>query len=521
MRACNRDPWKARGARFLGNVFNPTPSQAASCLGFRAQVASDGERYDIPMDMSAIVLLSFLIGGGSGDLLDYVPTQMYWQNHGVIVTSDAMRQEAAAQQPPDASALIDQLGAADPRQRGAAGEKIISLGPSVLPQVLQATRLPDAEIALRATGLVERLQNLIPQRNIRRLMAIRTLGELKDRQALPLLRSELDSPDMFAADYAAAAIDAIEGRPHRPRRTTAAREDVWLLPVDCRAVAQLIPRGHGPIVVDQIAAGLPLRPGEDKKATIEHLCKFALDTAEQIGDVRLDALSVGCSGDLTADRGVLVCIATGQYDASLVARVARNSKLPRKTVDGIDVFDLDDDTSLFFPSNRRLVLLASPEAFKLPVAQMIAAVKNNDAALKRSPDMMKRIGAAAPQGDNENRPIWAAAQMTAAYKNVLGIQNLDGFTLTADEWAGKLHVTLHGQSPDAQSADAAALQLGGMAAAAGGFCKLSESVEPALSAATHFFQSAKIHAAGSSVIGTADLEESPAALLMLALDAAY
>jgi hypothetical protein len=473
------------------------------------------------MDMSAIVLLSFLIGGGSGDLLDYVPTQMYWQDRGVAITPDVMRQEAAAQQPPDASALIDQLGAPDPQQRDAAGEKIIALGPSVLPQVQQATHSPDAEIALRATGLVERLQNLIPQRSVRRLMAIRTLGELRDRQALPLLRSELDSPDMFVADYAATAIDAVEARPHPARRTTAARENFWLLPADSRAVAQLIPRGHGPIVVDQIAAGLPLRPGEDKKTTIEHLCKFALDTAEQIGDVRLDALSVGCSGDLAADRGVLVCIASGQYDASLITRVARSSKLPRKMVDGIDVFDIDDDTSLFFPSNKRLVLLASPEAFKLPVAQMIAAVKNNDAALKRSPDMMKLIADAAPHGDNENRPVWAAAQMTDAYKNVLGVQNLDSFTLTADELPGKLHVTLHGQSPDAQTADAAALQLSGMAAAAGGFCKLSESVEPALSAATHFFQSAKIHAAGPTVIGTADLEESPAALFMLALDAAY
>jgi hypothetical protein len=201
--------------------------------------------------------------------------------------------------------------------------------------------------------------------------------------------------------------------------------------------------------------------------------------------------------------------------------VARAAKLPHKSVNGTEVFDLDDDTALFFPSNHRMVLLASPAPFQVPVEQMIAAIKKNDKALKRATDMTKLIASVMPHQGDKSRAVWAAAQMTDAYKSATNIQNLDSFALTVDESAGELRLSLHGQCADAQTASAAALQLSGMAAAAGGFTKLSESVEPALSAATHFFQSAKIRADGTGVIGTAELEESPAALFMLALDAVY
>ncbi len=46
------------------------------------------------MNPSFLVLLSFIVGGGSGDLLDYVPTQGYWNDRGIVVTTDAMLHEA-------------------------------------------------------------------------------------------------------------------------------------------------------------------------------------------------------------------------------------------------------------------------------------------------------------------------------------------------------------------------------------------------------------------------------------------
>ena len=163
------------------------------------------------MSPSFIVLLSFLIGGGSGDLLDYVPTQSYWSDRGVSVTVDSMLEEAGPAAPQNIAGLIADLGAADPQAHDAAAQKIIKLGPVVLPQLREAAEGADPEIAERSTVIIRLLRPQITVAAVRRLMAVRALGELKDAKALPFLQSQLASSEMFMADYAQIAIGAIKG----------------------------------------------------------------------------------------------------------------------------------------------------------------------------------------------------------------------------------------------------------------------------------------------------------------------
>ena len=39
---------------------------------------------------SFMMILLALLGGGGNDLLDFIPTQNYWQMRGVVLTAEAM-----------------------------------------------------------------------------------------------------------------------------------------------------------------------------------------------------------------------------------------------------------------------------------------------------------------------------------------------------------------------------------------------------------------------------------------------
>ena len=143
------------------------------------------------MEVSGLLMLLLMSGGGN-DLLDYVQAKAYWQLKGVPVTAAAMTGELA---PPKAE-----------------GAKEAAAGP---------------QTAAKAAV-------------VRRLMAIRTLGELKDAQALAVLQPLLKSTALFEAEYAQQAIAAIEGKPFARPRTAAKQmaQDPWLLPADCGIVGR-------------------------------------------------------------------------------------------------------------------------------------------------------------------------------------------------------------------------------------------------------------------------------------------
>src|SRR5437764_8476301 len=110
------------------------------------------------MVMSYAGMLMMLLGGGANDLLDLVHTDSYWKAKQVTVSVEQLITDANSKAPVN----------------------------------------PDAA-APQAAG-------------VRRLMAIRTLGELKKAEALTMLQSLVDSKEPFVADYAKAAIAAIEGK---------------------------------------------------------------------------------------------------------------------------------------------------------------------------------------------------------------------------------------------------------------------------------------------------------------------
>src|SRR5580700_10391888 len=121
-----------------------------------------------------LYLLMFVLGG-SNDLLDYVPTNAYWQSKQVQITLDTMTAELVEPAAPDVSSLIDDLSNPDPQVRSSAGKKLIAMGRKIIPQLWGAVNNGDPETSNQARQLIGQIDVASKPMLIRRLMAIRAL----------------------------------------------------------------------------------------------------------------------------------------------------------------------------------------------------------------------------------------------------------------------------------------------------------------------------------------------------------
>ncbi len=70
---------------------------------------------------SFLAALLTLLGGGTNDLLDYIPSDVFWKAKHAVVTPEAMIAELKDQQGEDIAQLIKDLGANEFQQREDAG----------------------------------------------------------------------------------------------------------------------------------------------------------------------------------------------------------------------------------------------------------------------------------------------------------------------------------------------------------------------------------------------------------------
>jgi hypothetical protein len=324
------------------------------------------------------VLLS---GGGMGnDLLDYLPTDAYWKAKGVTVSVERLVAELSPAEPVDTAALIRDLGADKHETREAAMQKLRALGPVALPALKKAAEADDPEVKTRARELLEGLAGGTQAMAVRRLMAIRSLGELKKPEALPALRALLEAKEPFAADYARQAIAAIEGKPYeRPQATKEMMgRDLCLLPAKCGAVAQMRMPGGQNMTFDKLlqSAATMLPPGQDAGKMLDELTQGICAVAERVGNIRLDAITLGVADDVGNKTGFVVVVARGLYDAQAVKAAFAQQNIASSKVEGVEVFSAVR-MWLIPCSNDRFIFAAGPSQEQLPVKDLVAALQAN------------------------------------------------------------------------------------------------------------------------------------------------
>ena len=465
------------------------------------------------MGMSAIAILMALLGGTGNDLLDYVPTKAFWKSQGVEVTTVKLLAELkAVEEAADASKLIKQLGAAEQAQREQAQRKLEAMGPAALPQLRKAAKSPDAEVAMRVQSLIASLSKKGAARTARRLMAIRALGERKDRKAVAALRKLLKSKAVFEAEYAARAIAAIEGKPFKRSdvSTKAMASDLWLLPGNCAAVGQFrLPPGK-PLPPGGLAKMLaPMMPEGGPGMLLAKLDEALIAAAVELGNVRLEGVTFGVADDVGQESGYVVLVVRGLYDPAAARSILIDrARLKPEKVGALELLRIQGKSVIILASKERLLFLAGASREKMPVEQMAAALKAGKGKLADNKQMAKLIKSVDRTG-----PIWAACRVSETYRKSSLLAPFRTLTLTTKRRPKELRFTLSASGTDAEKVAAAVKELNGhMAKAREELARPAERM-PALKPVLSLLASIKATAKGANATVTGRLVGGPRTLL--------
>jgi hypothetical protein len=465
---------------------------------------------EIIMMGSSMMLMMVLMGGGGGnDLVDYIDTNSYWALQSVEVTVPAMKAQLMPADAKAAAALAKDLIGDDEAKATAAAAKIKLIGLAAMPHLEKAARDAQGkpEKAGRVQNLIGQLYSSLQGPAVRRLMAIRTLGELKKTDALATLTPLLKSKTLFEAEYAAAAIAAIGGKEFK-RPGLAAKDlikDVYLLPVGCGVVGQVtMPPGKPVDIAKAIKAmgNMGGMGGQNPQNMLPQLTQMITMAAGQVGNVRIDAVTLGVAENVGNDTGFVVVIARGLYDTkALKEMLLQAGRSNTETIDGTEVFSPDKEFAIFMPSSDRLVLVAGPRKAAKPVAEMIAAVKAGKGSLTVDSKMGKLIKTV-----DTASPIWAASIMSETYRQAPMLMAVDTITLTSKIAKGVQNFKLTAVGSDAEKIAQAVKEFDGHMAE--GRAQLTKQAErmPMFKPMAEFVNSIKAVADGKTATVTASMK---------------
>ena len=368
---------------------------------------------------SMILILALVAAGGGNDALDFIPTDVYWRTKTVAVSVETMAAESGPVDgpAPDISRLIENLASDSFHVRQATSERIAEMGTAVVPQLREATKSRDPEVVARAERLLGGFSGQTASNSVRRLMAIRTLGELKKPEAIELLRPLLRSKELFVAEYAERSIAMISGQAAKSRRPSDDQlmSDVWLLPSGCGLVGQVKQVGDLEIDIRKVIGHMAVGPmqGAAGQGNVDQLNAFLpliIAQIEKIGNVRVDAVTLGVAQDIDGDAGFVVCVLRGQYDTAVVRALFEGMGL--NALEDEPILRSDDEVAILMPSGDRLVFIAAPGQGALPTARTVLGnIEGGKVPLKGNKEMVGMIEAMDRSG-----LLWATTRVPRSFK---------------------------------------------------------------------------------------------------------
>ena len=456
------------------------------------------------------------------------------QTAGRFAEAEVLYRQILAAAPGNFDGLIKDLAAADFATRDKARQELERMGPAILPLLKPLAESKDAEVAAVAGDLVKRLGERGQARAIRRLMAIRTLGERKEKGALPLLNSLKDSKELLVGDYARRAIAQINGEKLEPVNLWAKLEgDLALLPADAAVVGQtsglndrrmtiasVIEKAVADSVADMYDVPvMPDRPAPEKPDApkmIRQASEKLLAALERVGDVRIDAITFGgtYTKDDAGDHGWFAVIVRGQYDAaavfdSLKGLIRAESVVTpaEKPGDVASIAEKNGGETLLFPNNEEVIFLAASndKDGQAVRERFVAALKSGKGGLEGNRElaaMMKTVDTKAP--------LWMVCKFTDAMSKEMTSGQFQ--TLTIDTKAARdgTDFTFNAQAPDADKAKAGVEQTAAELKGVLTDVQQEMAVAPALKSVADLLGSIKMGVEGTNATLTGQL---PAGIL--------
>jgi len=408
----------------------------------------------------SILGMLLLFAAPSNDLLDYLPTQSYWESKHVEVSVQSMAAELADAPGADAASLIDQLSNPDPQLRNDARKKLAQLGRKAIAPLREAQDMGDPQTVNAAKELIAQIITESQPAAVRRLMAIRALGESGDPAAVAVLTPLLKSTELFEADYAATAIATLhhEAWSRPPAAAAECAADAWRFPGDCAVVVQATNYRFHPLSLSALVAQEMIMSNRPRQVVLDEYNSRVLAIAEVLGNVRLQALTIGVAGHVSIDSGYLAIVFRGQFDPLAMGR-AIETQMPgmhETTMSGFRVYcppssPYMPDFSYVIPDEHRVVMILGPP--RVLIDSVVAAVAAGKDDLHGSADLSPLLAAA-----DMTQPLWGVAKVTPSFQAAAPI--LAPFdTLTLHSGIGQdqmLHVKLSASGNDPVGAKSSA-----------------------------------------------------------------
>ncbi len=417
------------------------------------------------MSVSWIAILTLMLSsglgsGGGNELIFYIPIDEYWKSKGVEISVESMAEELKFPQQANIDALLRALGSEDAAERARASEQIEKLGLAAISGLEWATNSPDPAIANEAKALLTRIRRAAHATQIRRLMAIRTLGRMKDPAGIDILAPLIDSREQFIARHARIATAQIRGELYTIPTLAAELmdQDLFLLPRDVALVGQASLGEGRPLGLNDLLNQIPPEMQVDPQMVRDQLIEQLLPIAERIGNVRLDAMTFGLSEQIGHNIGYIVLVARGEFDAGAITALLRE-QLPADQVahiQEVEVFRPDPEVGLFFPSNERAVLVVGPRNGQLPVEAMANAIKTGQGELKTNEPMNQLLA-----GIDRTQPLWAAMRVTDTYRQAPVIKAFDWIRVVGRHEEGHALLEMTAEGSNEQEVQQAVRELEG------------------------------------------------------------
>lgn len=457
------------------------------------------------------MVLLVIASAGVRDLVSCMSTEAYWKAKGVEVSVAQLGRNLQPTKAVDISRLVADLDADDPREREAATTKIAAIGAAALPALEKAMKNGSPEVVTRARVLSARIGAASKATAVRRLMAIRTLGELKDPKGLDLLQPLVESSEMFEADYARAAIAKIQGKSYvQPAASQAMRQaEIGLLPAQIDSVMQVAPGLEGDFSIEKTINRLPL--DENQKIHVkDEANEKLLELLETVGNVRIDALTWGFNAAPPTKPGNTILIARGQFDATAVCDFLGKLVARSRTLDGSNVYEINDDTALLVSGDRRIVFLSREPTGDLAMETMATALKKGAGSFADNAALSKLV-----KSIDIKSPLWAAGRLSPGLAEIVGpLGDFDSATLTAtqrlnDKKSLVTELTLSAIGSDAAKTKKTAEETRQLLTSVVETGRKQEQALPFLKPAVDFMQSVKVEVDGTKATATGSMDDQP------------
>ena len=379
------------------------------------------------------LVLMLLLGQGGNELVNYVDTDTYWNCRGVAISVEAMEKEIKNPEMP--AVAVDQ---------GNGGQKS-----RMLMGFQKAMNKPKAKA-------------------FNRLIAIKTLGVLKDKKAIPILKPLVKSTDSFVSESAKRAIALIEGVKYVPsiKKVDAKRllKDLEMLPSNCGIVGQVTLMPGSPDIrklITKMSKRMMGMSGMDEdriqqqiSESIQMSTMVLATVGNGTGNIRIDSVTMGIARVIgnNPSKGFVVVIARGKYDAKAVLEALKeNGGGTVAKESGIDCFVSRGDVSFLLPSDKVFVFIAgaSPEEIKGARVATAKAITTGKGGLAPDSSLIKLMAKNDPK-----KVIRFAAEIGESYRRLDILEGVEtvSFTLDFDTKADKIEFILKYSCKDAEIA---------------------------------------------------------------------